>query len=72
MAAGVSRIAAIFGSPDEPNSSRHPLIQPADAPAPPAKGRLPGGGRSIRYEINLPASDIPLPAKPRFTESPTP
>jgi len=34
--------------------------------------RLPGGGRSIRYEINLPASDIPLPAKPRFTESPAP
>ncbi len=26
--------------------------------------RLPGGGRSTRYEINMPASDIPLPALP--------
>jgi Fic family protein len=26
--------------------------------------RLPGGGRSTRYEINLPGSDIPLPALP--------
>jgi len=72
MTADERRIAAIFGSPDEPDGPRHPLIKPTDAPAPPAKGRLPGGGRSIRYEINLPASDIPLPAKPCFTESPAP
>lgn len=32
--------------------------------------RLPGGGRSTRYEINAPATDIPLPASIRSPEDP--
>ena len=32
--------------------------------------RLPGGGRSTRYEINAPAAAIPLPARPRSMENP--
>lgn len=33
--------------------------------------RLPGGGRSTRYEINAPAAGIPLPPSPAFNEDPT-
>ncbi|WP_129135885.1 Fic family protein [Luteimonas sp. YGD11-2] len=32
--------------------------------------RLPGGGRSTRYEINASAAVIPLPPRPGFTEEP--
>jgi len=32
--------------------------------------RLPGGGRSTRYEINAPAAGIPLPPCPAFNEEP--
>lgn len=32
--------------------------------------RLPGGGRSTRYEINAPAPGIPLPPCPTFNEEP--
>ena len=32
--------------------------------------RLPGGGRSTRYEINAPAAGIPLPPRSAFNEAP--